>query len=88
MSVDKTFTWEQVRLKDGKNGNELYVVIDNLVYDVTEWQEDHPGGSSILQQYGGKDATNMFKSLAHSHDALEIREEYLIGKIKERSSKL
>ena len=34
-----------------------WVIIKGKVYDVTEFLDEHPGGASIILQYGGKDAT-------------------------------
>ena len=30
----------------------LYILIHGVIYDVTEFQHAHPGGSKVLQQYG------------------------------------
>ncbi|KAK2761360.1 hypothetical protein FQN54_001882 [Arachnomyces sp. PD_36] len=38
----------------------LWVVIDEDVYDLTKFQDEHPGGKKILQRVGGKDASKMF----------------------------
>ena len=32
--------------------DDLWVAIEGLVYDVTEWQFDHPGGADILLTFG------------------------------------
>ncbi|ETI28781.1 hypothetical protein G647_01232 [Cladophialophora carrionii CBS 160.54] len=54
------------------NGNEVathasrdscWVIVSGKVYDVTEYLEKHPGGSQILLQYGGKDATAMYEPI-------------------------
>jgi L-lactate dehydrogenase (cytochrome) len=54
------------------NGNEVathasrdscWVIIANKVYDVTDYLDNHPGGSQILLQYGGKDATAMYEPI-------------------------
>lgn len=34
-----------------------WVIINGKVYDVTGFLDEHPGGASIILQYGGKDAT-------------------------------
>jgi L-lactate dehydrogenase (cytochrome) len=34
-----------------------WVIIKGKVYDVTDFLDEHPGGSSIILRYGGKDAT-------------------------------
>lgn len=55
------------------------------VYDVTEWQESHPGGDFILQDNGGQDCSELFRSVQHSKDAMDIRSNFLIAKLKKRS---
>ena len=60
---------------------DLWVAIDGLVYDVSEWQFDHPGGADVLLTFAGKDATEFFKSVAHSLEALEIRKKYVVGRL-------
>ena len=38
------------------------------VYDVTKYLDDHPGGSEIIVEYAGKDATDMFEDIGHSSE--------------------
>lgn len=49
---------------------DCWIIIENNVYDVTGFISDHPGGSDILIQMGGKDATNDFQSVGHSEGKL------------------
>jgi L-lactate dehydrogenase (cytochrome) len=37
-----------------------WVIIKGKVYDVTDFLDEHPGGASIILQYGGKDATEEY----------------------------
>lgn len=50
------------------NNDRLNLLIDDQWYDLTQWQNQHPGGREILQNLNGKDATDVFYSL-HSEEA-------------------
>jgi len=34
--------------------DDMWIVIAGKVYDVTDWQHDHPGGDDVLQVNAGK----------------------------------
>ncbi|THY47348.1 hypothetical protein D6C98_07136 [Aureobasidium pullulans] len=34
--------------------NGLYIIIDNAVYSMAEFADEHPGGAKILKRVGGK----------------------------------
>lgn len=55
------------------------------VYDVTDWQNDHPGGDFILQEHAGTDCSDLFRGVQHSKDAMDIRSNFIIAKLKKRS---
>lgn len=56
--MSKTFSTADVAAH--KTPQDLYIIVDGDVYDVTKFQEDHPGGKKILQRVGGKDASKVF----------------------------
>ena len=51
----RSFTWDEVR--QHKDRGNRWLVIDNDVYDITQWQHKHPGGAKILGHYAGEDAS-------------------------------
>ncbi|KAH8809613.1 acyl-CoA dehydrogenase [Flagelloscypha sp. PMI_526] len=66
----KNFTVEEVELHN--KPNDLWVIIDAKVYDLSKFANIHPGGSWALfdEDVAGKDATEAFYSL-HRHEVLE-----------------
>merc|ERR1712178_255325 len=76
-SADKVINAEEY-LKHAKE-DDLWLLIDGKVYDVTKYQEEHPGSDSILHDVMGKDATQEFDDVGHSKDAIAQRDKLLIG---------
>mmetsp|Transcript_24209 Transcript_24209/g.50293 ORF Transcript_24209/g.50293 Transcript_24209/m.50293 type:complete len:899 (-) Transcript_24209:863-3559(-) len=58
-----------------------WLVIDNEVYDVTEFAKMHPGGT-IIYKYAGKDCTDQFKAFHRPRVSLYLKK-YHIGTLKE-----
>jgi cytochrome b involved in lipid metabolism len=56
--MSKTFT--EADVKAHSTPTDLYIVVDGDVYDLTKFQDDHPGGKKILQRVAGKDASKQF----------------------------
>ncbi|KAF3031356.1 hypothetical protein E8E12_000432 [Didymella heteroderae] len=61
------------------SSDDLWVIIQGKVYDVTKYARDHPGGASVLTEVAGKYATAEYADIGHSEDADEILNNYLIG---------
>ncbi|KAH6880518.1 mitochondrial cytochrome b2-like protein [Thelonectria olida] len=40
--------------------DDVWIVVNGIVYDLTEFAPDHPGGSEIIYQYAGHDATDEY----------------------------
>ena len=69
---DSIFTWEEVQQHDKRS--DKWVVIDNEVYDITEWSRKHPGGSKVISHYAGQDATEAFRAF---HNDLPSVKKYM-----------
>jgi len=74
------FTMDEVRKHCSKN--DAWLVIDDCVYDITQFVEKHPGGDSIIIGLG-KDATNSFRKLKHSQNAINLLTHYQIGIVEQ-----
>jgi len=49
------------------------------VYDVSKYLDDHPGGSDVLMDASGRDATEDFEDVGHSKTAISLMEKFLVG---------
>ena len=77
--ADSVYSLEEVGRHTSKE--DLWIVVWNHVYDVTDYQEDHPGGKEFLLENAGADATTAYEDIGHSTDAREILENFRIGKV-------
>ena len=73
------YTMEEIELVHKQKGK-LWLIIDNLVYNVTKYLPWHPGGQKVLFKLKNKDATDSFNYQHHSHAAIRCRNQFLVGK--------
>ncbi len=59
--------------------DDLWVIIDDKVYDLTDYVDEHPGGVDAIAKNGGRDATEGFKGPQHPSRVFDIVEEYRVG---------
>ena len=48
-------TWDEVKKHNKKT--DCWVVVNNNVYDLTNFKKIHPGGHRVIQHYAGQDAS-------------------------------
>lgn len=82
-SMARKITLEE--LKKHKDSKSLWIAINDNVYDVTKFMEEHPGGEEVLLEQAGGYATYAFEEVGHSSDAKELMKTYLIGTMAEDS---
>ncbi|XP_072907925.1 cytochrome b5 isoform X1 [Hemitrygon akajei] len=68
-------------LKQHSSGNSAWIHVNNKIYDVTKFLDQHPGGEEVLKEHAGDDATEVFEDVGHSTDAHEMTKQYLIGEL-------
>lgn len=60
---------------------DLWIAIRGVVYDVSEWAQNHPGGVGVITACTGRDATRDFDAVKHSDYAVGLLRNYAIGKL-------
>lgn len=68
--MSATFTREEVARHN--NADDMWIIVDGDVYDVSKFARLHPGGKEALIDYAGKDATEDFFGLHR----LEVLDKY------------
>ncbi|KAI5138674.1 hypothetical protein NEAUS04_1818 [Nematocida ausubeli] len=76
----RQYTLEEVSEHTAKDS--CWIVLSNIVYDVTEYAKDHPGGSNIIYENAGKDCTDLFNTLHPWINYKKLLQNNLIGYIK------
>jgi cytochrome b involved in lipid metabolism len=70
--MSETFTTKQVA-EHASVEKGLYIIVDNGVYKLDSFVDEHPGGAKILKRMGGKDASKQFWKVC-TRNALPGRE--------------
>ncbi|GAB7344483.1 hypothetical protein MBLNU457_2320t1 [Dothideomycetes sp. NU457] len=63
----------------------LYIIIDNGVYEMAGFVDEHPGGAKILKRVGGKDASKQFWKYHNEHVLKKYQGKLKIGELKEEA---
>ncbi len=80
----KTFTTDEVTKH--ATSSDCWLIIEDKVYDVTDFLGSHPGGAQQITPYCGKEASDAFASRggegSHSSSAQSMLKEYFIGSLQ------
>ena len=72
----KKYTMKEV--SKHKTRKDAWMVINKVVYNITDWIDKHPGGDIIMKGVG-KDATKLFESIGHPKYVKKILKKMKIG---------
>ncbi|GAM23721.1 hypothetical protein SAMD00019534_068960 [Acytostelium subglobosum LB1] len=50
-----------------KQQSKKWLIVNNVIYDVERFANEHPGGEQYIKDYIGKDATKAFDGLVYNH---------------------
>lgn len=76
----KEFTAEEVAKHN--TAEDCWVIIKNVVMDLTPFLNDHPGGKGSIVTYAGKDATESFAMLHDDNFIPKYVSENVLGRLK------
>lgn len=63
-------TYTMAEVAKHNTGSDCWVVVGDMVLDVTEFMPDHPGGKKAIMLFAGKDATEEFDML-HKREVID-----------------
>ncbi|KAJ3187949.1 hypothetical protein HDU85_006342 [Gaertneriomyces sp. JEL0708] len=76
----KVFTVDEVAAHNKED--DLWIIIDGRVYDISRFADLHPGGLTVLLDVAGKDATEEFYGLHRQSVLSKFGPKYEIGTVK------
>ncbi|KAI8071373.1 delta-6-desaturase [Gongronella butleri] len=62
----------------GDKNADKFLIVDNKVYDITDFIADHPGGAQVISTHIGKDASDVFHAM-HPESAYELLANCYVG---------
>lgn len=86
-TVNKKKTWRYLREEDVRRHSsydDCWVIYKGYVYDVTNFLNQHPGGSNLILSHAGKDVKNILDDPnihQHTDSAYKLLQEFRIGKL-------
>jgi len=74
----RVYTREEVAAHNTKE--DIWIIIENKVYDITTWVDRHPGGYRVLLTQAGEDVTNPF-TVFHPKQVFGRLKPFIVGEL-------
>ena len=74
-------------LKKHSHQGDLWIAVDGLVANLTDFATSHPGGVDLLLQHAGTEAAEPFHDVGHSEFALEQIQKRAVGILENSQTK-
>lgn len=65
--------------------DDCWVIMHDIVYDVTDFIRDHPGGAKVIAHFGGKDISEEFDSIHRPTTLKMIAKKWMIGRVAQNA---
>ncbi|KIY73960.1 cytochrome b5 [Cylindrobasidium torrendii FP15055 ss-10] len=75
--MSRVITYDELKAHTQKE--DLYILIDAKVYNVSKFLDEHPGGDEVIIGESGHDATDAFEDVGHSDEARALLDGLYIG---------
>lgn len=75
----RVVTWAE--LSEHTKLGDLWIAIDGMAYDVSDWTDAHPGGPIVLERCAGRDATEAFHAY-HPDRVYGILGKFKVGRME------
>ncbi|KIM99607.1 hypothetical protein OIDMADRAFT_85001, partial [Oidiodendron maius Zn] len=72
-------TYSRGEVASHNKPEDIWIVIDSEVFNVSAFQDEHPGGKKIMQGVAGQDATKKFKKYHREAILNKYKDELLVG---------
>ncbi|GAM86297.1 hypothetical protein ANO11243_043090 [Dothideomycetidae sp. 11243] len=74
-------TYSTADVQSHNKTDSLWIIVDEDVYDLTKFQDEHPGGKKILQRVAGKDASKQFWKYHNEGILKKYQKNLMIGSL-------
>ena len=80
------WTFEEIQHRN-TNNKECFLIMDGMVFDVTAWLHEHPGGATIIpRQALNIDSSRFFELYHASRESFMYLKEFYVGEVMEYES--